>query len=644
VRVPGVHPAIARAAAFLAAVQELDGSFVSQSSAVALPFKATKVYRTSFAPAVMLGALAGVSHPSIQPVRARLADWLPAQKSSHWSFNYWAKDTPERKSLPYPDDLDDTFCALFALHRHDPKLIDGACLGAIARLLIATETTVGGPYRTWLVAASAPAVWHDVDLAVNSNIAAFLRRVADPLPNVTALLETAIAKQEYSSPYYPSPYPLWYYLARAYTGPLRTALRQHILQAQIDDTWETPLQTALALSALRELGHRGDMRKAHAFLLRTQQPGGGWAAEAFCLDPARQGRQHYNGAATLTTAFVLEALSVTSHTTPRATSQPAEATTLYRQAFREAATLPVPLRPSFKKLLTSMRGGDHGGEIVLLPQRTARSLRIAPETIPPDTYEHLSRATLYGWLAYTVFDDFLDDEGQPRHLPPAAAALRLSLEHFYDALPAHAAFQQLVRSTFDRIDAANALELAACRAPVHDGQLELAALPPNPGMLWLAERSLGHSLAPLGVLAAHGTPPGSKPAQQLLQAIRHYLAARQLSDDMHDWEADLRAGHLTLVVGELLRDHSLQPGSYDLTTLLPALQRTFWHHSVTRLCALVTQQTTAARRAMQRSGLFIPQHFLERELARLDGVMAHTLHEQQSAKSFLQSYRTTAKP
>jgi hypothetical protein len=636
----GIRPAIARAASFLNATQEPDGSFASESSATQQPFKATKTYRTTFAPAVILGALAGVADPSIQPVRMRLASWLLAQKSDHWSFNYWAAGAPERQQLPYPDDLDDTFCALYALHRHDPVAIDGACLGAVARLLVATETKVGGPYRTWLAAASAPAVWHDVDLAVNSNIAAFLRRVADPLPNITAMLEAAIARNEYTSPYYPSAYPLWYYLARGYDGRRRRELQAHILQArQQDGTWATPLQTALALSALRELGYRGDLHAAQLFLLQTQQADGSWPAEAFCLDPARQGRQHYNGAAALTTALAIEALAPAM---PRkqatAAAQPAAAKHLYRQAFQEIAALPTPLRPAFKKLLAAMQAGDYGGEIILLPQQTAQSLRAAP-VARPAVYDHLGLATMYGWLAYTIFDDFLDDEGRSINLPPATAALRLSLQHFAEALPKNAAFQQLVRTTFDRIDAANAKELAAYRAPVHDGQLTLLVLPPAPNSLWLAERSLGHTLAPLGVLAAHGIEPDSAPANQLLLAVRHYLVARQLSDDLHDWEADLRAGHLTLVVIELLRDHGLQPGSHDLAALLPALQQTFWHRSLPRLCGIASRQTAAARRAISRSGLCVPDNFLQPGLARLDAAIGHTMREQQSAKAFLKSYR-----
>src|SRR4030095_7089120 len=101
----------------------------------------------------------------------KIAKFLLLHKSEFWSWNYWQRNSHEAKELPYPDDLDVTFCALAALSHYDKKLISGDVFAYIVQLLTATEKKEGGPYRTWLVAKNAPAVWRDVDLAVNSNIA-----------------------------------------------------------------------------------------------------------------------------------------------------------------------------------------------------------------------------------------------------------------------------------------------------------------------------------------------------------------------------------------------------------------------------------------------------------------------------------------
>ncbi len=226
-----------------------EGGYASYSSPFGQSFRPDKTYYTTFAPALMLACLADI--PEAQVIRTRLASWLLDQKSDTWSFNYWAKAAPQRATLTYPDDLDDTFCALLGLYLHDPALVPEAALGSVVRLLLATEDQVGGPYRTWLVSRDVPAVWQDVDLAVNSNIACFLEQVGSPLPNLDAYMQAAIVAGKLQSPYYPSAYPVLYYLARAYHGTARQVLMSRLYQLKHNGRWGTPLQTALVLTALR---------------------------------------------------------------------------------------------------------------------------------------------------------------------------------------------------------------------------------------------------------------------------------------------------------------------------------------------------------------------------------------------------------
>ncbi|HXR50279.1 MAG TPA: prenyltransferase/squalene oxidase repeat-containing protein, partial [Verrucomicrobiae bacterium] len=306
---PHTPPAKARALRFIASQQQADGSFISFSSPSLAPFTKKHAYTTVFTPAIILGSLTGLEDETAAKVRERLAEWLIRQKDTSWSFNYWAVEAPERKSLPFPDDLDDTFCALIGLYLHDQSLLGGSALAHIVKLLIATETTAGGPYRTWLVPKKSEAAWLDVDLAVNCNIGYFLSLVSNPLPNVSKLLTRAVSAKRFDSPYYPSEYPVLYYVARAYQGPKRVTLVQYILgRRQADGSWGTPLQTALMVSALCNLGHATDLESAKTYLLARQSQNGSWEAEAFCLDPAQGQHQYFSGAPALTTALVLEAL------------------------------------------------------------------------------------------------------------------------------------------------------------------------------------------------------------------------------------------------------------------------------------------------------------------------------------------------
>src|SRR5688572_93524 len=131
--------ALQRAVEFLQETQLADGSFESFSSPGTQPFTAKLRYHTTFTPALILGAISSVDDAIAQRVKVKLAAWLVSQKSPYWSFNYWAIGAPERERLPYPDDLDDTFCSLIALRQYDASLVDEACLAHVVKLLIATE-------------------------------------------------------------------------------------------------------------------------------------------------------------------------------------------------------------------------------------------------------------------------------------------------------------------------------------------------------------------------------------------------------------------------------------------------------------------------------------------------------------------------
>lgn len=642
----GLVGSVARGVDYVASAQLADGSFTSLSSPTARPFKPSHSYRTVFLPALILNALSQI--PDSLAVRQQLSAWLLAQKSPHWSFNYWAADAAERQRFPYPDDLDDTACALIGLARHDPAFIDASAMGRVVHLLLAAETRVGGPYRTWLVSKQAAKAWQDVDLAVNCNIAYFLLLKAEELPNLTAYITKAIESGQFASPYYPSPYPLWYFAARAYRGPLRRKLAGLILaQRQADGGWGTPLQTALAVSALYELGEPAGLARAAARLRAAQSPDGSWPAEAFCLDPAREGSQFFNGSTALTTALVLEALhhcADTERAAPAARDKAADKifSTVMREARREAHDLDSVVRAGAMTALARVGDGRHGREIVLLPYYVASALQKQPaKKLPQDLLVRLGLANLNGWVAYTLYDDLLDGDAGPWALPLANIAMRCSLAGFLQAAPAD--YQAYVRQAFTAIDEANAWELANCRLDVdRRGQLKLKTIPAYTTLKRLADRSLGHTLSPLAVLAAADHSLQEPEVQALLRGLRSYLIARQLHDDLHDWEADLRTGQCSYVVTRLLGASGLAPGTYQLDDLLPDLQRVFWRHTIVDVGATMRRQVRQARQQLKQSDLLRDQNELAVLLGRIDEATAKAMTEQADAEAFLRAYQQDA--
>jgi hypothetical protein len=635
-----IESGLRRGIHFIATQQRADGGFDSFSSSSQHDFARAFRYQTIFVPALMLAALTALQTPESKKVRQKLAAYLLEQKGPHGAFNYWAKDAPERQTMPYPDDLDDTFCALIGLWLHDSTCIDQAILASTVKILLATETSVGGPYKTWLKAPDGAASWQDVDLAVNSNIAYFLNLVSEPLPNLMALMDGVITTKRLHSPYYPSEYQLLYYVSRAYRGMNAEGLGGLVRALQP----KTALQYALAITARLRLNIYDGTGVLVRHLLALQQADGSWPAEAFCIDPARKSVTHYNGAPALTTALALEALALyqgfvqadTSHQLVATKSiYPNLQTQVLQLAQKQTASLGSDLRSQLLRSLQVVMQSDNGSEILELAPAFAGSSGIALKT--PDIL-HLSLANLYGWVAYTIYDDFLDDEGNPELLSIANVAMRKSLQNFRTVLPNNIAFQELVQETFDRMDSANMWEITHCRFTVKGIKIHVGTLPQYGNLQKLAERSLGHTLAPMAVLMAKSTDDNSKIATMLQKSLRHYLIAKQLNDDAHDWQEDMQKGHITYVVAEVLRQANIQAGEHKLEALLSKLQKQFWHTVLPDICRTMQRQVRLSRQTLKLVEGLQTDNIIGRLLDGIDASIAETLRTQSEAIKFLEHY------
>ncbi len=646
-----IDQTIQRGVAYLAEQQQADGSFKSFSSPSQMPFQADRTYQTCFVPALILSALAAGRPAGSRPIRNRLATWLAGQASGHQAFNYWAQDAPERQTLPYPDDLDDTFCALSALRLHDKNLIGAPVLAQAVKLLLATETTVGGPYRTWLVPDNAKPVWLDVDLAVNSNIAYFLSLASNPLPNLVKLIDQAVIDDKLASPYYPSDYPISYFIARGYHGHQKPALIKKL--EQLLDKAHNALERALCLSSLARLEAPGDYGETLDILVALQAPDGSWPAAAICLDPAISNKTYYHGAASLTTALALEALQLHRQIKPATTrvvrragaasgSPSAHRQKILKLAHQQCQPLAADLRAMTISSLDKLATGRDGQEIIGLTEALSHSLPPESSKHSSDMISALSLANLYGWLAYTIYDDFLDEEGKPVLLPVANVAMRNSLDCYRQALPGHPNFNQLVGEIFDVIDGANAWETTHCRLSVQGKRLAIGTLPDYSDLSKLAERSLGHALTPLALLLNQGVSQDSAAFRQLKQAMKHYLIARQLNDDCHDWPDDLRHGHASYAVVKLLTDLDIKPGVHLLSPLLAKMRRHFWRVGLPALCDEMHHHVHLSREALANVDNLKSGNIINRLLDGIEDSIEDTKSQQHQAESFLRQYRREA--
>lgn len=618
---------------FIAKKQREDGGFWEYNLAKTAR-KSPLKYRTTFLPSMIANALVEV--PGSGAIRNAAAAFLVEQKSGSWSWNFWARSSKHHGSMPYPDDLDDTFLALAAVARQQESALSPAALAKIAQLLFATEVHVGGPYRTWLVDASADTAWQGVDIAVNANIGAFLELQQVTVPGVNEFVERALENGELTSPYYVSQWPILYFLSKWYRGNSAQIIQSAALAGIRQGINNSPQTTALAVTTLLNWGYSATkLTRAVEYVRSSQRKDGGWPAEAFSIGPAGQA----SGARALTTALCLEALrkyedALKKHhatTTPVARSSDQLYIRLCRDASKKIKG--SELRQQTLRLLQQMAERDSDGQIAYMPRLVAGAFGL---TLNRKLERQLAEASVWGWMTYSTYDNFLDNEGDVLSLPGAAYAGRQLQYALAGALPGHRLFHDEVAELLTRIDQANAWELQHSRWPVHEGTMRVGVLPNYENYWPLVDRSAGHMIAGIGVLYRAGHGANSEKMQSFKSFFEAYLIARQLNDDAHDWSEDLRRGLVNVVAAKIITHWQKRYPQRETIVFdrdLEVMQRIFWDEVIDIFCDEIIMYVTRAREALRRSAAGASD--LERLLGPLERAAGTALRSRDDAREFL---------
>lgn len=639
--------------AYLASQQQIDGNFVSYSSQKKDDFSKSNIYKTTFFTSIILHLLNSLpeNHETTE-IKKRAAHFLLQNKSANWSWNYWARDAEEYMSLPYPDDLDDTFCALTALYEYDKTLIDGAAFSYVARMLIETETREGGPYKTWIVDPKRTNRWQDVDIAVNSNIGYFLSLQDITLPNMQSYFQEQIHNKKVQSPYYPSSYPLLYFLSRFY--PDKAYIRKTLMQKR--DThmkWKNPLYTALAILSLANADAPLSLIEPSITYLLDTQSKGQWKGYNFCIDPKRDGYIHYAGASALTTVSCLAALHIyqtKKRQQKRKASIHTEKEYYYNTVLKNVSDSLSSYHPLVQEgvhnVVAKLVQKDMSKQIALMPYYFFETLDVSRERISKKQICALGAANMLGWVAYTIYDDFFDGEGNPELLSAANSCLRQVTSIFENLTIEEKKLNSLFHKTLNTIDGANAWEVNYCRIEQRRNRYFLfdVQLLDYTQLDQLAQKSIGHAIGPFSILYALGYKERSKEYKALYSFFMHYLIAKQLHDDAHDWEKDLAKGQVTFVVALLLKrakeKQIIRTQSFSLGKILPRLQELFWYEVIQEVCAEVKEQVRLAKVSLLSvTPIMYPKPLLDLLQIYEDGANK-ALQEQKDTIAFLQNYHS----
>lgn len=348
------------------------------------------------------------------------------------------------------------------------------------------------------------------------------------------------------------------------------------------------------------------------------------------------GRQYYGGSKALTTALALEALTIYTEVVDK----PAPVIARQRgvphimtHVRHDADGIPTTaLRRRYLAAARSIMQDVAGQQITAPASLVAGS---AGWQLPPAQLRALNLGSLNGWIAYSLYDDFLDGSARPAQLNVANIALRRSYAHFRQALPEHMAF---VTQVFDTMDSANDWEQHYARAVAENGVITLRHLPDYADYAQLANRSLGHSLAVWGATVLQYGSADSPQAAAIQSFFNHFLIARQLNDDAHDWEDDLRAGHLTAVVTRLLDACYELPCKFTVQAELDKLRQHFWRNTVLEVAQAIRDQLEAAQQALRTLANGSHIAVLLSWLDALEASVSTALRSRDEALQFMKAY------
>lgn len=306
---------IARAISYLREAQQPDGGFLNQFwYADHEPVLVGNVF-----PAALIAHCLSYA-PEGQAVRERALDFLAAEASREGVWEHFSSSELNRQFLP--PDVDDTACASAALKSGGRPVPDNHALlfaNRDRRGLFYTWFTFRPRWsglahwrlvwpqhrhvRTlWAMFTRTFASTHNVDGIVNANALFYLGErpeTAAVRPYLLGILEQG--SESACDTWYPSPFSVWYFFARALGGD---AAAQLLLRAKLERAEAaTPLEAALAQCARFHVG-LPPCPALRALLLSSQMPSGAWAAECFY-----HGLDCWWGSEPMTTGFAVEALS-----------------------------------------------------------------------------------------------------------------------------------------------------------------------------------------------------------------------------------------------------------------------------------------------------------------------------------------------
>jgi hypothetical protein len=576
-------------------LQQADGGFLGYVSESGNDFQPEKADSSVAVTAQILDILNSIEDGGdLKKIKQKAAEYILLNKSGDYSFS--VLDSMYNNRRIFSSDLNTTFLALYSLSEFNAELIDGKVIAKLLMILTSSEVVEGGPYYSFVDKSYN----NSVDIGVNIQIFRFLQRQGVDLPELNNFIERKIEDDEMGSSFYVEDIKNIYDLSKF-------PVKIKNVKTTIDDI---------------------DLNKIKAF---------------FKYVHPESKKVTYIGSDAIGLALSLNEKGNASKTSRKYVVSSSDEENFYLNITKKAEERFDGLGQELKKYANStlrkIISFDRDRQIAMLSYYFRESVECDRECISDKIIIDLGAANIYIWMAYTIYDDFLDNEGDPKMLSVANVCLREFTAIYKNIIKDNADFALVFDRVMDTLDSANAWEVANCRALVVDSIFYIPEVMPDYGdFSKLAERSLAHALGPIAILHIIGYKGVQADVNNLLDFFKHYLVARQLNDDAHDWEEDLRNGHIDSVVSEILKKvKNLK--TLNIENDIKKLQKDFWFEIISEISEKVIENIEISKKYLKKVQIVKNKGLLEQFLNTTENSAKTAIKEQKQAMDFLKTYK-----
>ncbi|MCF7834258.1 MAG: hypothetical protein K9L98_01685 [Candidatus Pacebacteria bacterium] len=273
---------------------------------------------------------------------------------------------------------------------------------------------------------------------------------------------------------------------------------------------------------------------------------------------------------------------------------------------------------------------------------------------------------IFFWSAFIIYDDFWDEDekAKPELLPIANFFSRIYTDFFTSALNQNDSFKKFFHKLMNRLDGANLWELQNCRAKIENNFFEIPeVLPDYQDYEHKYEPSSGHILGPVLILCTmnkdteHGEDANTghqtytkennsaehnnykNDIENIILFFKYLLISMQINDDMHDFEEDLKRGHISTAVELFLRKkQKIFPKKINLITDLPKVREYFWFDIMPKLAEKSIKYAEKAIESIHNTSIIKNPKYLLALPERCKKISEDALKERDSSVDFIKSY------